>query len=184
MIFAPALPLETDRLLLRPFTRGDVDAVFAYRQREDVCAHLFDDPMTREQCTELVQARVGQTFMFVDEDSIVLAIERRSDQRLIGEVSLILRSAKSRQGELGYLLHPEAQGSGYASEAALRMLELGFEGAGLHRIYARCSARNEPSWRLMERIGMRREAHLREHIFVKGAWAEELVYARLESEWP
>lgn len=182
MVFAPALPFETERLLLRPFTRGDVDAVFAYRRREDVAQHLFDDPMTREQCTELVQTRVGQTFMLVDEDSIVLAIERREDQRLIGEVSLILRSAASRQGELGYLLHPDAQRRGYATEAAVRMLELGFAGAGMHRIYARCSAGNAPSWRLMERLGMRREAHLREHVFIKGAWAEELVYAILESE--
>ena len=183
MVFAPALPLLTERLCLRPFTRGDVEAVFAYRQRPDVARHLFDDPMSREQCTELVQTRVGQTFLMADEDSIVLAIERRDDQHLVGEISLILRSAASRQGELGYLLHPEAQGSGYATEAAARMLELGFAGAGLHRIYARCSIHNLPSWRLMERLGLRREAHLRDHVFVKGEWAEELVYAQLEDEW-
>lgn len=183
MVFAPALPILTDRLCLRPFTRGDVEAVHAYRQRDDVAQHLFDDPMSREQCTELVQARVGQLFLMADEDSIVLAIERRDDQHLIGEISLILRSAASRQGELGYLLHPEAQGRGYATEAAARMLELGFDGADLHRIYARCSVHNQPSWRLMERLGMRREAHLREHVFIKGEWAEELVYAQLETEW-
>ena len=183
MVFAPALPILTERLCLRPFTRGDVEAVFAYRQRDDVARHLFDDPMSREQCTELVQTRVGQTFMMADEDSIVLAIERRDDQHLVGEISLILRNAASRQGELGYLLHPGAQGRGYATEAAARMLELGFAGAGLHRIYARCSIHNLPSWRLMERLGLRREAHLREHVFIKGDWAEELVYAQLEDEW-
>lgn len=183
MVFAPALPILTERLCLRPFTRGDVEAVYAYRQRADVARHLFDDPMTREQCTELVQTRVGQTFMMVDDDSIVLAIERREDQYLVGEISLIMRSAASRQGELGYLLHPDAQGRGYATEAAARVLELGFAGAGLHRIYARCSIHNLPSWHLMERLGLRREAHLREHVFIKGEWAEELVYALLEDEW-
>lgn len=183
MVFAPALPILTERLCLRPFTRGDVEAVHAYRQREDVARHLFDDPMNREQCTELVQTRVGQTFMMADEDSIVLAIERRDNQHLVGEISLIMRSAASRQGELGYLLHPDAQGRGYATEAAARVLELGFAGAGLHRIYARCSIHNLPSWRLMERLGFRREAHLREHVFIKGEWAEELVYAQLEDEW-
>jgi RimJ/RimL family protein N-acetyltransferase len=183
MVFAPALPLLTERLSLRPFTRGDVDAVYLYRQREDVTRHLFDAPMSREQCTELVQTRVGQTFLMADEDSIVLAIERRDDQHLLGEISLILRSAASRQGELGYLLHPDAQHRGYATEAAARVLELGFAGAGLHRIYARCSIHNLPSWHLMERLGLRREAHLREHVFIKGEWAEELVYAQLEEEW-
>lgn len=183
MVFAPALPILTERLCLRPFTRGDVEAVYAYRQRADVARHLFDDPMSREQCTELVQTRVGQTFMMVDDDSIVLAIERREDQHLVGEISLIMRSAASRQGELGYLLHPDAQKRGYATEAAARVLELGFAGAGLHRIYARCSIHNLPSWHLMERLGLRREAHLREHVFIKGEWAEELVYALLEDEW-
>lgn len=183
MVFAPALPILTERLCLRPFTRGDVEAVYAYRQRADVARHLFDDPMTREQCTELVQTRVGQTFMMVDDDSIVLAIERREDQHLVGEISLIMRSAASRQGELGYLLHPDAQKRGYATEAAARVLELGFAGACLHRIYARCSVHNLPSWHLMERLGLRREAHLREHVFIKGEWAEELVYALLEDEW-
>ena len=183
MVFAPPLPILTERLCLRPFTRGDVEAVYAYRQRDDVARHLFDDPMSREQCTELVQTRVGQTFLMADEDSIVLAIERRDNQHLVGEISLIQRSAASRQGELGYLLHPDSQGRGYATEAAARMLELGFDGAGLHRIYARCSIHNLPSWRLMERLGLRREAHLREHVFIKGEWAEELVYAQLEDEW-
>jgi RimJ/RimL family protein N-acetyltransferase len=102
---------------------------------------------------------------------------------VIGEVSLIWRSVTDGQGEVGYIFHPDAQHHGYATEAARALLHFGFGQVGLHRIYARCDARNEPSWRLMERLGMRREAHFRQHIRVKGRWDEELIYAVLASEW-
>jgi RimJ/RimL family protein N-acetyltransferase len=183
MEFVPTYPIESGRLRLRPFTRGDVEAVFAYRSREDVARYLFDEPMSRESCAEAVQLRTGQTAWAAEGDRIVLAVERRDDLVLLGEVSLILRGLGARQAELGYILHPDSHGRGYATEAAAMVLGLGFAAAGCHRIYARCDVRNGPSRRVMERLGMRREAHFREHMLVKGAWNEELVYAVLEDEW-
>ena len=102
---------------------------------------------------------------------------------MIGEVSLILRHEVARQGEVGYIFHPDAHGQGYASEAARALLAFGFEVMGLHRIYARCDARNAASERVMQRLGMRKEAHFREHMQVKGSWDEELIYALLEGEY-
>lgn len=183
MAFTPELPIETERLRLRPFSRGDVDAVFAYRQREDVARYLFDEPMSREACAEAVQLRTGQTAWQNEGDKILLAVERKADHAMLGEISLIWRSEPARQGELGYIFHPDHHGKGYATEAALALMRVGFEAAGLHRIYARCDARNAASYRLMERLGMRREAHFREHLLVKGTWDEELIYALLEGEW-
>lgn len=183
MAFAPDYPVETSRLRLRPFTRGDVDAVYAYRRREDVARYLFDGPMSHESVAEALQARVGHEALDGEGSKIFLAVELKASHALIGEVSLILRDAANRQGEVGYIFHPDHHGHGYATESALALLGLGFDGAGLHRIYARCAAANNPSWQVMERLGMRREAHFREHIFVKGAWDEELVYAILEDEW-
>ncbi|MHB1102170.1 MAG: GNAT family N-acetyltransferase [Devosia sp.] len=183
MVFVPDYPIETARLRLRPFTRGDVDAVVAYRQREDVARYLFDEPMSRQSCAEAVQARVGQIGHEREGDKIFLAVERIEDLAMIGEVSLILRSMEARQAELGYIFNPGFYGFGYATEASRALLALGFDGAGMHRIYARCDARNIASSKVMERLGMRREAHFREHILVKGAWDEELIYALLEDEW-
>jgi RimJ/RimL family protein N-acetyltransferase len=183
MAFVPEYPIETARLRLRPFTRGDVDAVFAYRQREDVARYLFDEPMTRESCAEAVQTRVGQIGYEKDGDKIFLAVERIDDLAMLGEVSLILRSVEARQAELGYIFNPDFHGFGYATEASQGLLRLGFEGAGMHRIYARCDGRNIASAKVMERLGMRREAHFREHALFKGAWDEELIYAILEDEW-
>ncbi|WP_394613933.1 GNAT family N-acetyltransferase [Lentzea sp. JNUCC 0626] len=87
------------------------------------------------------------------------------------------------EGEVGYVFNPDFGGRGYANEATRAMLKIGFEGLGLHRIVAECDARNEASWRLMERLGMRREALLRHAEFFKGEWADSLVYAMLAEEY-
>ncbi len=181
--YAPDYPIETSRLRLRPFSRGDVDAVYSYRSRPDVSEYLFDPPLTHGQCAEAVRARAGQVAFSAEGDKILLGVECRDDGRLIGEVSLIWRSIADLQAEIGYILHPDAQGNGLATEAAQALLAFGFEVAGLHRIYARCDARNTASARVMARLGMRQEAHFREHLQVKGRWDDELVCAILDREW-
>jgi RimJ/RimL family protein N-acetyltransferase len=102
---------------------------------------------------------------------------------LVGEVVLHYRSVEHSLGEVGFTLHPDHGGRGYATEAAAVMLELGFDGFGLHRIIGRLDARNDRSARVLERLGMRREAHLRENEWVKGEWTDEIVYAVLHREW-
>jgi RimJ/RimL family protein N-acetyltransferase len=102
---------------------------------------------------------------------------------LVGHFSLFFASQGHRQGEIGFVMHPDQHGHGYATEGAELMLRLGFEELGLHRIVGRCDARNTGSGRLMERLGMRREAHLIENEFIKGEWTDEFVYAILDREW-
>jgi RimJ/RimL family protein N-acetyltransferase len=180
--FRPSYPIETPRLRLRPFVRGDVDAVAAYRSREDVARYLLDGPMSREAVAHVLQVRIAETGFEAEGGRIVLAVDRRDGGGTIGELSLILRNLVSRQGELGYILHPDHHGQGFGTEAAGAMLALGFD-AGLHRIFVRCATANVPSARLMERLGMRREAHFREHAFFRGRWDDEYHYAVLEDEW-
>lgn len=183
MAVAPDYPILTPRLALRPFTRGDLDAVFSYRGRADVARHLFDPPLSRDECALAIQQRTAQVSLEAEGDRIILAVDERATGLLVGEVSLIWRSADARQGELGWIFHPDHHGRGLATEAATAMLELGFGPADLHRIFARCDVGNSASWRLMERLGMRREAHLREHALFKGRWDEEFYYALLQREW-
>lgn len=183
MQFAPNLPIETERLRLRAFTRGDVDAVFAYRQREDVARYLFDAPMSHESCAEAVQARIRQVSLAAENDRLTLAVIRRDDDVLVGEITLIWRNVASQQGEIGYVFNPVFHGRGYAIEATRALVTLGFAGFGLHRIYARCDPRNTASFRLMERLGMRREAHFREQTLLRGEWTDEYIYAVLAQDW-
>ena len=183
MALYPDYPIRTDRLVLRPFTRGDVDAVYAYRRREDVARYLFDVPLSREECALAVQQRISQVALESEGDKIILGVELARSGALIGEVSLIWRSVDARQGEVGWIFDPQYQGQGYATEAANAILDLAFGPGDIHRVAARCDVRNEASWRLMERLGMRREAHFREHAIFKSQWDEEFIYALLWQEW-
>ena len=107
----------------------------------------------------------------------------KGGDELIGDFSVWRTSREHLQGELGFVVHPDHQGKGYGAEAARLMLQMGFERLGFHRIVGQCDPRNAASTALMERLGMRREAHLLQNQLVKGEWVDTLVYAILASEW-
>ncbi|HYO29375.1 MAG TPA: GNAT family protein, partial [Thermomicrobiales bacterium] len=179
----PTYPIVTERLLLRPFAAADLDALAAIQSRPEVARYLYWKPRPRAEVAGALERRLEQTRIEAEGDALVLAVVVRETDTLVGDVLLWWRSAEHRQGEVGYVFHPDHAGRGYATEASRAALRLGFEDLGLHRIVARCDARNGASARVMERLGMRREAHLRENEFVKGEWCDELVYALLEDEW-
>jgi RimJ/RimL family protein N-acetyltransferase len=179
----PDYPIVTERLLLRPFAADDLDPLHEIRSRPDVNRFLYTGPLSREETSEALSDRTRQIALEAEGDRLVLAVVRRDSGTLIGDVVLIWLSEEHRQGEIGFVLHPDHQGHGYAAEAAVEMLRLGFDELGLHRIIGRCDGRNEASARLMERLGMRREAHFVENEFVKDEWCDELVYAVLAAEW-
>ena len=180
----PAYPLRTERLELRPFTDRDLDALYDLHGRADVTRYLYWDPISRDDARRMLKRRMKATAIQREGDAMQLAIVLPELATVIGHVNLQMVSRTHLQGEIGYVLHPDHSGRGYAREAALVLMRLGFEELGLHRIFGRCDARNTSSARLMERLGMRREAHLRENEYVKGEWTDELVYAMLASEWP
>jgi RimJ/RimL family protein N-acetyltransferase len=179
----PAYPITTARLLIRPFTMDDLDALHDIQSREDVTRYLLWGPRSRAEVTEKLAERLGMTVLEREGDSLVLAVELRDSGVLIGDVNLFWLSEEHRQGELGYVLHPDHYGRGYAGEAATEMLRLGFDGLGLHRIIGRADGRNAASCRVMEKLGMRREAYFVQNEIVKGEWTDEVVYAMLASEW-
>ena len=181
----PSFPLHTERLLLRPFQEDDLEALYAMQSRADVTRYLYWGPRSPDEAQNMLERLMRMTA--IDDDSSALrlaALLPDSDPgMLIGDFSLQRVSREHNQGEIGFIVHPDHHGQGYATEAATLLLRLGFEELGLHRIVGRCDARNAASARLMERLGMRREAHLRENEFVKGEWCDELIYAMLAGEW-
>jgi RimJ/RimL family protein N-acetyltransferase len=179
----PKYPLITERLLLRPFGNGDLDAVYAIQSRDDVTRYLYWGPRSRFQAREMLERRKRMTAIAREGDGLYLAAVLKDVGILVGDFTLAWRSREHQLGEIGFELHPDHQGKGYATEATAVLLRLGFEELGLHRIIGRCDGRNLASARLMERLGMRREAHLRENELIKGEWTDELVYAMLASEW-
>ena len=153
-------PVLTQRLSIRPAVAADAPAMYAYRGQEAV-AHW-------------------------------LVVER--DGELIGDLQLDVRDpwsqlevreqAADTVAEIGYVFDPGSAGQGYATEAGEALLRIAFEGVGVRRVIAQCSADNRPSWRLMERLGMRREElSVKAELHRSGEWVDAMTYALLRDEW-
>ncbi|CAN5660982.1 GNAT family protein [soil metagenome] len=176
-------PIETERLLLRPYEASDLDALADLLSVPEVMRYLFEEPLSREEAAATLHRRIPMRKIEQEGDRLALVVTLREGATVIGTVNLTLRSEENRQGEIGYVFHPDHQGRGYATEATRALLDFGFRTGRFHRIYGRCDARNISSARLMERLGMRREAHFVENEWFKGAWGSEFVYAMLMHEW-
>jgi len=181
--FELAGPIETERLLLRPFVAEDFDAVFAMQSRPDVARYLYWDARTEDEVRAALDKKVASTAIRSEDDALFLAVVVKSTGEVVGDVVLHWLSREHSTAEIGFIVHPDHQGHGYATEAVGPLLRLAFEDLRLHRVIGRAEARNAASARVLEKLGMRREAHLIENEYVKGEWQSELVYAILEREW-
>jgi RimJ/RimL family protein N-acetyltransferase len=182
-MFRPQYPICTERLVIRPFTLADLDALYDFHRLPEVARYLYWEPRSRAEVRASLAEKVTRTILTAEGQALCLAVDLAGTGELVGDCVLFWHSRQYEQGEVGYIFHPAYQGRGLATEAVGAMLGLGFEGLGLHRIAGRCDARNTASARVMERNGMRREAHLVENEFVKGEWTDELIYAILRPEW-
>ncbi|WP_041289153.1 GNAT family N-acetyltransferase [Kribbella flavida] len=178
-----SLPIETDRLILRRYTEADYDDLLKLQSNDDVARFLLYDAKTPEQVRESLAGRLADVAMDTDGQALTLAAVLRETGQHLGEVTLFVHSAEHRSGEIGFVFHPESHGHGYASEASVELLRLGFEQLGMHRIIGRLDHRNTSSANLLRRLGMRQEAHFVRNEFLKGEWTDELVFAMLADEW-
>ena len=179
-----ALPVRTDRLVLRPFSAADRDALYAIHSDPEAVRYVPYPPRTQEQVAEVLERKAANTDLRQEGDLLELAVLRRDDQNLVGDVLLALRSEEHQTLEVGYIFAPAAGGRGYATEAVRALVDLAFSTVGARRVIARVDARNRPSAALLERLGFRLEAHLVENEWFKGELTSELDYAVLSREWP
>jgi RimJ/RimL family protein N-acetyltransferase len=176
-------PISTERLLLRAYGSSDLDALIPIRSHPEVARFTYWEPQTPEQVRRTLELRTTLTALRAPGDALALAVVHRDTGELVGDVSLTWPDDEHAQAELGYLVDPRHQGRGYATEACRPMLEIAFDHVGFHRVFGRLEARNVASARVLEKLGMRREALLIENEWVKGEWQSELVYALLDHEW-
>jgi aminoglycoside 6'-N-acetyltransferase len=171
------------RVALRRFHPGDVAGFVAYRSSVRVARfQSWDAPFPREEGEQFVRALAkehpdtpGAWFQF--------AVALRPAGPLIGDCAAVPSAGDPRQCEIGFTIAPEYQGHGYATEAVRLLLGYLFTARGKHRVTACCDPRNAASVALLERLGMRREGHLRQSTWAKGEWTDDLVYALLHDEW-
>jgi ribosomal-protein-alanine N-acetyltransferase len=173
--------MMTNRLILRKFVYDDWPALYALVSDPQVCHHVPFNPLSEEETRETVQVLVDGRQANPPRYDFALVL--RSDETLIGQCFLVMRYDEKRQAEIGFVLNRHYWGCGYATEAARAVPRYGFHKLNLHRIYATYRPANVASARVLEKLAMRREGHLRRHRWMKGAWHDSYLYAILEDEW-
>jgi RimJ/RimL family protein N-acetyltransferase len=180
-------PLRTERLILRLMTEADVDDIHSYQSRADVCRYLLFEPRTRDEVAEKVAKHAASTTLEKDGDYLQLALElpatADAPSRVIGDSYFTISSLPNSRGEIGWTLHPDFAGYGYAAEAARAVLDIAFRIIRLHRVYAELDPRNDASVALCKRLGLREEAFFVKDLWFKGGWADTGMYAILRDEW-
>lgn len=179
-----AWPLRSDRLLLRRATPADAALLWPIRRLPEVSRWMTTLPVDQAEFTT----------RFAEPERLEPTLVIEHDGRVIGDLMIriedawgqseVAAQAAGTQAELGWALDPAFQGRGFAGEAVRRALVACFDELGLRRVTAGCFADNTPSWRLMERVGMRREGAFRaDSLHRDGRWYDSYTYALLREEW-
>jgi [ribosomal protein S5]-alanine N-acetyltransferase len=174
--------LETHRLLMRDFVEADWQAVFAYQSAPLYLHYNSWTHRTESDVCKFIQMFIGEQ-KEQPRTKFQLAIILKEENQLIGNCGIRINDLEMREANIGYELNTQYWGQGYATEAAQAVVKLGFEELGMHRIWSWCVAQNLASVRVLEKIGMRREGHLREKELIKGRWYDNFLYAILDHEW-
>ncbi|MGH3446579.1 MAG: GNAT family N-acetyltransferase [Nocardioidaceae bacterium] len=170
----------TERLTLRPHRDDDLQAMLTYYADPDVARYLLEEPWTQEYAEAQLTKRIARQHIGAPDQALALVVER--DGAVIGDVAMWPADKTLSVAELGWVIHPDAGGKGFATEAVLAVIGLAFGHYGMHRVKAQLDARNTPSARMCERLGMTKEAHLRQDWWSKGEWTDTAVYGLLAAE--
>ncbi|HSU37759.1 MAG TPA: GNAT family protein [Propionibacteriaceae bacterium] len=179
----PVWPRRTPRLILRPFEAADLEALLGIQSDRDAVRFVPYPPRDRATVALVLEHKITHTTLAEVGNLIELAVTLADDGTLIGDVLLALRSVEHQTLEVGYIFAPAYGGQGYATEAVRDLLDLAFGPLGASRVVARVDDRNVASWVLLERLGMRMEAHFIENQWFKGELTSEVNYAMLAREW-
>jgi [ribosomal protein S5]-alanine N-acetyltransferase len=167
--------IESNRLVVRKFEAEDWQAVYEYTSNADVMTYIPEGVFTEEDAKKFVEENSGDK---AEKFAVVL----KDENILIGHIAFY-NVFGGHTYEIGWVFNPKFYNKGYASEAAYAALNYGFKELKLHRIIATCQPENPPSYRVMEKIGMRREGHFKKCIPNGNEWWDEYYYAILYEEF-
>ena len=175
--------IKTERLVIREHQESDWHAIVSRTSKEAVARYMFWDTNRWSQKEEVVSWIRKQREFSLETIGKYIEFAVVKDDVCIGDVGVKRLSEVNQDAEIGWTFHPDYWGQGYAKEAAAALISYCFKTLNVHRITSVCDARNVASYKLMERLGMRREAHHIKSCYNKGEWTDDLVYAVLREEW-
>lgn len=173
---------ETERLILRQFKESDFEDLYKYFNDKNYWKFLSYNYSDKE----ILKKIINDSIIEGNENKIIpskIAAVKKDDNKLIGLMIFLIFNKVFRTWEIGYLLNPEFHNQGFATEASLKLLEYAFEKLNAHRVVATCDTRNTASYKVLEKIGMRREAHFIKNILIGNEWHDEYFYAIYDNEW-
>jgi len=174
--------LTTDRIILRPFIMNDLDEFYKYRSNKAIARFQLWEPFSRQEAVAFLNEYKSLDYISPGKWN-GLALELKENGELIGDCAFKILDNEFTQAEIGFNLAPQHQKRGLASEAVKRLVDYLFKELKLHRISAITDAGNSTAAALLERIGMRKEGHFIQNIWVKGKWGDEFLFAVLKDEW-
>jgi RimJ/RimL family protein N-acetyltransferase len=178
----PFPSLSTPRLILRRLEHGDAAALCAYRSLPEVARYQSWESFGPDAATRLIDEQ-REAEPGVPGTWFQLAIVEKGSGSMVGDCGLHCRKDDPRQMEVGVTLAPNHQGRGYATEVLACLLDFIFGNLGKHRVSAVTDTENLPAAALFRRLGFRQEAYFVEHLWFKGYWGSEFVFALLRREW-
>ncbi len=174
-------PLLTPRLILRPLCSEDAEDLLAYRRLKEVYQYQGFHPRTLEDVFAFLSGLSPHPN--VPDTWFQLGIRTRDSNLLVGDLGIHFLEDPA-QAEIGFSLVPSQQKKGYALEASKAALHALFTLWGMHRVIASVDPRNESSILLLQKLGMRKEAHFRKSYRLEEGWGDDCIYAILCEEWP
>jgi RimJ/RimL family protein N-acetyltransferase len=173
-------PILTERLAIRGLDMADAEDFSGYRSLPEVYEFQSFRPKDEGQVTEFLCGLAE--LPDIRNSWFQLAVCLKGDGVLIGDIGIHFLEDDA-QAEIGYTISPDYQGQGYGTEAVSAVISYLFTGLRKHRIIASVDPRNTRSVKLLDRLGMRREAHFVKSIVIDGKWCDDCVYALLREEW-
>lgn len=174
--------IETQRLLLKALEIRDTQAMYAYRSDPAVTRYHSWRPASEEEVAAFIR-KINETGFNVVGSWFQLGIYLKGNQELIGDLGVHFLPPGNRQTEIGFTIRPIQQRQGYAAEAVEALVSYLFKTLCKHRITASVDPKNTASLALLEKIGMRKEAHFRQSLWIADGWKDDVIYAVLNEEW-
>jgi len=160
----------------------DAEPLYAYRALEDVSRFQDWAPDSEDAAHELAEKQAGLEpgtpgtwFQFI--------ICRADDDEMVGDCGVYFSEREHDSPALGIALHPDHRRRGYATVATQLMLDYLFGELGVHRVIANTDPRNLSAIAVLNRLGLRQEAHHRSSHRQRGEWVDAMIFAMLKEEW-
>ncbi|WP_408097525.1 GNAT family N-acetyltransferase [Peredibacter sp. HCB2-198] len=159
--------LKTDRLILRNYEPADWERVHIYGSNPDFSKYEVWGPNTLEDTKKFIADMVEQS-KASPRYKFEFAICLKDNGLLIGGCGIRRETEMSQVANLGWAINPDFQNKGYATEAAKALIDFGLDQLNLAVMYATCDTRNIASFKVMEKLGMKRVGMIKGHLEIKG----------------